>query len=588
MLHRPPSSHALSLHQPATAAPDAPSSPRRAWLWAISPEHYPAFLKTRTLALRKIGRPTLEEIRSGDVIFAYLSGSKVIAGMFEAVGETFQDTTPLVASGAFPHRLRVRPVVTLSEEAWVPYEAFHDRLNVVQEYNGFRRVVQQVIHPLPKVDEKVLEFLVRARQAADLETVLEAYGAYLQAKAEGDGADAGLEVHEALAPYTAAEWDRAAALEDLIAYIEAKGFVYEPWQVAAYVTATRTKPLVILAGVTGTGKSKLPALVAEATSGVARLIPVRPDWTDSADVLGYIDLQGRFRPGAVLQVARDAAEAPHRFFTCIIDEMNLARVEQYFAEVLSRIEDRRPARQGGFESAPLLDVHLPETAWQDVRLPPNLALAGTVNMDESAHAFSRKVLDRAFTLELADVDLAAWQRETLEAPSPAHWPVGAWYPRALTLGSLANLREAARAEVERAVEALLAINGFLAPAQVQVAYRARDEIALFVLHAADVAASFRTRTGEAVDPLDLALHMKVLPRLVGGSRPLRRAVLGLLGWAYDGEALYDEEAAHPVLDAWEDAGRPSALPGAAFPRTSARLCLMWERLLTDGFTSFWV
>ena len=82
--------------------------------------------------------------------------------------------------------------------------------------------------------------------------------------------------------------------------------------------------------------------------------------------------------------------------------------------------------------------------------------------------------------------------------------------------------------------------------------------------------------------------MKVLPRLVGGSRPLRRAVLGLLGWAYDGEALQDEEAARPTLDAWEDAGRPSALPGAAFPRTSARLCLMWERLLTDGFTSFWV
>ena len=574
---------------PAPAATETPAPSRRAWLWAISPEHYPAFLKTRTLALRKIGRPTLKEIRRGDVIFAYLSGSKVIAGMFEAVGEAFEDTTPLVASGAFPHRVRVRPVVALSDEAWVPYEAFHDRLNVVQEYGGFRQVVQRVIHPLPKVDEKVLEFLVRARQAADLETVLEAYSAYLQAKAaQGDGADVRPEVRETPAAYDTDGFDRAAALESLIAYIEAKGFVYEPWQVAAYVTATRTKPLVILAGVTGTGKSKLPALVAEATSGTARLIPVRPDWTDSADVLGYTDLQGRFRPGAVLEVARDAAEAPHQFFTCIIDEMNLARVEQYFAEVLSRIEDRRPARRGGFESAPLLDVRLPEARWQDVRLPPNLALAGTVNMDESAHAFSRKVLDRAFTLELADVDLAAWQHQSGEAPAPARWSVAAWYPRALTLSALADLDVAERATVERAVEALLAINVFLVPAQVQVAYRARDEIALFVLHAAEVAASFCTRTGEAVSPLDLALHMKVLPRLVGGSRPLRRAVLGLLGWTYDGEALHDEEAARPLLDAWEAAGRPSALPDAAFPRTSARLCLMWERLLTDGFTSFWI
>ena len=583
---------------------DVPAPPQRAWLWAVPAAQYPVYLKTRTFALRKIGRPTLDEIRSGDTVFAYLSGQKTIAGMFEAVGEAFYDATPLVAGGAYPHRLRVRPLVALSEEAHVPYQAFHDRLDVAGEYAGFRQVVQQVIHPLPKLDEKVLEFLVRARQAADLETVLEAYDQYLQAKAaRGDGADpassAGQavrpdvrpEVHETSAAYEAAseDFDRAAALEALIAYIEAKGFVYEPWQVAAYVTALRTKPLVILAGVTGTGKSKLPALVAEATGGEAKLLPVRPDWTDSADVLGYTDLQGRFRPGAVLQIARDTADRPRRHVACIVDEMNLARVEQYFAEVLSRIEDRRPAPGGGFESAPLLDGPPQEAPWADVRLPPNLAFAGTVNMDESAHGFSRKVLDRAFTLELADVDLAAWTSgpDPSEEPSrPARWPVAAWFPRALALGSLAPLGDEERACIDRAIEALQAVNAFLTPAQVQVAYRTRDEVALFALHAADVAGSFRTRSGAAVDPLDLALHMKVLPRLVGGSRPLRRAVFGLLGWATGTAA--DEEAARAALDAWDEAGRPNALPEAAFPRTAARLCLMAERLLTDGFTSFWL
>lgn len=72
---------------------------------------------------------------------------------------------------AYPHRVRVRPLVVLPEEAWVPFEAFADKLEVVHHYPDFRSVVQQVLHPLPRVDEKVLEFLIRAR-AADLEQAM--------------------------------------------------------------------------------------------------------------------------------------------------------------------------------------------------------------------------------------------------------------------------------------------------------------------------------------------------------------------------------------------------------------------------------
>lgn len=561
------------------------------WLWSVPPENYPVYVKTGTFAVRRVGRPRLEAIRPGDVLFAYLSGAKVIAGMFEAVGEAFYDTTPLVAGGRYPHRIRVRPVVALSEEAWVPYNAFSDKLDVVQEYPDFRAVVQQVIHPLPKVDEKVLEFLVRARQAADLEQVLVAYDAYLQARQAQDAAAAAEAVHEPPGAYAPARpFDRAAALEALLAYVEAQGFVYQPWQVAAYVAALRTKPFVILAGVTGTGKSKLPALVEAGTGGRARLVPVRPDWTDSADVLGYVDLQGRFRPGAVLQAAREAQARPAQHLTCIIDEMNLARVEQYFAEVLSRIEDRAPAPGGGFATAPLLDVHLQEAAdaWGAVHLPPNFALAGTVNMDESAHGFSRKVLDRAFTLELAEVDLGARPPAVDEVPTPARWPAEAWHPRAVTLAGLDTLTEAEQARIDGAVEVLAAANDFLAPAQAHIAYRTRDEVVLFLLHAAPFEEAFRTRGGARVDPLDLALHMKVLPRLAGGSRALHGALLGLLGWATTGRAFPDEEGARDLLEAWEAMGRPGSLPDARFPRTAARLCLMWERLHVDGFTSFWL
>ena len=270
-------------------------------------EHYAVYVKTGTFAVRKVGRAALARVRPGDTVFAYLSGVKVIAGMFEAVGAAFEDTTPLIPGGHYPYRLRVRPLVTLSEENRVPYAAFHDRLDVVRDYDGFRKVAQQVVHPLPKVDEKVLEFLVRARQgqAPDLEKIRAVLDAYHQARQE-DTAPPPAVREKAVAYAPPAPFARAEAMEALIEAIAARGFVYEPWQVAAYVTALRTKPFVILAGVTGTGKSKLPALVEAATGGTARLIPVRPDWTDPADVLGYTDLQGRFRPGSVLRAAREA------------------------------------------------------------------------------------------------------------------------------------------------------------------------------------------------------------------------------------------------------------------------------------------
>jgi hypothetical protein len=163
----------------------------------------------------------------------------------------------------------------------------------------------------------------------------------------------------------------------------------------------------------------------------------------------------------------------------------------------------------------------------------------------------------------------------------------AWHPRAIALGGLGALTPDDRARVQSAVDALGAVNPHLAPAGLQAGYRTRDEMALFVLHAAELAAAFTDRSGAPVDPLDLSLHMKILPRIAGGSAPVRRAVLGLLGWAHDTRPLRADSDARPLLEAWDAAGRPGALPGARFPRTAARLCLMWERMLAEGFTSFW-
>lgn len=386
------------------------------------------------------------------------------------------------------------------------------------------------------------------------------------------------------------EDDIAESVSALIAAIGAKGFIFHPWQIATFVTAMRTKPFVILAGVSGTGKSRLPALVAELTSGIIDRISVRPDWTDSSDVLGYIDLQDRFRPGLVLKAARAASNDVTRFHFCLLDEMNLARVEHYFAELLSSMEDRRKSKSGGYESTKLVAQSLPVEYlhWQEQTIPANFGIVGTVNMDESSHGFSRKVLDRAFTLELSEVDLDLDQStSSAEVVEPVYWPPSFWHCRATRISECDQNSPAFRGAAERATETLKKVNECLVHCQLQVGYRTRDEVILFLMNAEELSDAFRTRGGELVDPLDLALMMKVLPRLVGGSNAIRRTMVGLLGLAH-GQIMNESDAADIVVDAWTSAGRPDSIEGVAFPRTASRLCLMWERLLSEGYTSFWL
>jgi hypothetical protein len=438
---------------------------------------------------------------------------------------------------------------------------------------------------------------------ADLGVVLKAYDRYLESDLpsrfhEGHDSAAGSEPdsdQEEITPAPAApsSFDLGQAAEAVADYLSARGFVFEPWQVAQYLTALRTKPFVILAGITGTGKSQLPRLVAEATGGESELVPVRPDWTDSSEVLGYADLEGTFRPGAVLEVASRAMAQDDVHHTLIVDEMNLARVEHYFAEVLSRIEDRRRAEGGGFESSRLILTELREEdrEWGRVRLPANLALVGTVNMDESAHGFSRKVLDRAFTVELSEVDLeAGLERAPAGKRSvvAASWPVSAWYPRAIRLSGLSDRSADDTRQLQRGIAALTQVNAILTPAQLQVGYRTRDEVCLFLVHASDMEELFRTRQGQGVDPLDLAIQMKVLPRIAGGSGAVRRVLLGLLGWAWMGDPFSDESDARDLMEQWERDNRPLRLEEARYPGVAGRVALMLDRMQVEGFTSYWL
>jgi hypothetical protein len=382
----------------------------------------------------------------------------------------------------------------------------------------------------------------------------------------------------------------STSMEQLVDAIAATGFLFHPWQIATYVTAMKTKPFVILAGISGTGKSKLPDLVSKLTSGRCERVSVRPDWTDSSEVLGYVDLNNQFRPGRVLQHAKDATVEPDQFHVCLMDEMNVARVEHYFAEVLSAIEDRQPAASGGYQSTPLFAQKLPAEfdEWQKQVIPANMAVVGTVNMDESSHGFSRKVLDRAFTIELSEVDLSLESAsQAASTPAAVDWSMDYWRCSATRLAEV-DLSSPALLEIaERATNLLQSLNRSLIHCQLQVGYRTRDEVILFLIHAEAIRGLFRTRGGDAVDPLDLAIMMKVLPRLVGGGHSIRQTLMGLIGVAMAGNALEREDEVNSIVDHWVASGRPDVIDKATFPRSAARLCLMWKRL-EDGYTSYWL
>ncbi|MCE2797611.1 MAG: AAA family ATPase [Planctomyces sp.] len=380
------------------------------------------------------------------------------------------------------------------------------------------------------------------------------------------------------------------ALKLLISQIERDGYIYQPWQIAAYITAIRTRPFVILAGVSGTGKSRLPALVARLTGMPApQRVAVRPDWNDSSEVLGYTDLQRRFRPGMVLQQMRTAASDPCRFHTCLIDEMNLARVEYYFAELLSSIEDCVPDAHGGFRSTPVLMQQVPDedVHWQQQFLPPNLSLVGTVNVDESTHTFSRKVLDRAFTIELSHVDFSESPTPTAQTEQSSPWTADMLISKCRRVADVPISDSEFPGILGQTNDLLTRINRLLVYSQMQVGYRIRDEVSIFTWNAREVLSSFRTRAGIAVDPLDLAVMMKVLPRLTGSSGALRQVLAGLIELALTGQdgSLHSDPT--EAVTAWEQNGRPGSVEGAALPMTHARLCQMWQRLEHEGYTSFW-
>lgn len=195
-------------------------------------------------------------------------------------------------------------------------------------------------------------------------------------------------------------------------------------------TAVKCSNLVILSGLSGTGKSSLVDIYAKAlgisSSDEFLVIPVRPSWNDDSDLLGYVDLVHmvyRASDSGFIDLLVRAQENKNKMYLVCFDEMNLARVEHYFSQFLSILE--RPAKQRILQ---LYDKQYSGRLYNSKEYPneimigDNIRFIGTVNIDETTYHFSDKVLDRANVIDLTILNYSKeWEPKNYAKPSSVQW-----------------------------------------------------------------------------------------------------------------------------------------------------------------------
>ncbi|WP_255550432.1 AAA family ATPase [Sporosarcina sp. E16_3] len=357
-------------------------------------------------------------------------------------------------------------------------------------------------------------------------------------------------------------------IEHIHSCITSKGFNYSLPNIKNFYLSLRSKPFVIISGISGTGKTKIVQLFAESVgateeNGQFKLIPVRPDWSDGSELLGYTDITGDFKKGPLTEMIEHAMDCPSRPHFVLLDEMNLARVEYYFSDVLSVMESRR--RDGDkIISSYLLDK---KATGVSLRLPENLYIIGTVNMDETTHPFSKKVLDRANTIEFNEIylenfDFFEEQEEVEVQPQPQ--PILNEQLVANYI-SLKDVYDTHSSLITLVSNRLVAINKFLEPLNAHVGYRVRDEICFYMIHNAEA------ELLDENEAFDYCMIQKLLPRITGGDGRVDTLLNDLFEWL-TGESY--------------DSGNIAT--SASYPRSTRKVVEMLGRYHADGFTSFWI
>ena len=423
-----------------------------------------------------------------------------------------------------------------------------------------------------------------------------------------------------------------------------------------YVAALRTKPFLLLAGISGTGKSRIvrefafkscPEYLQDkdgTTPGNYCRIEVKPNWHDSTELLGYYSRLGS-KPGyqftkfvKFLVKAKMYPDVP--FFVCL-DEMNLAPVEQYFAEILSILETRKVVigedgnktikteaiidaehfkalgKIGGF--APnftdrdiymkLYDIDTEsdideavgkhtDLKTEGLTLPDNVVIIGTVNMDDTTHQFSRKVIDRAMTIEMNGGNLrnmfgGSKNLEYLPDEKQKEWQI-AFTRRYVTADEVLEAHPNEAEELKDKLPSCLEqINMALKGTPFEVSYRVLNELTIMVGVMLDEGKGLDDAIAQSVNNI---LLMKILPRIEGDAEmfSLSREYKTKVGVTYDNRLEWLKDIAPDIkepLTETESENNDTEENAEAVkehqPTAKDKIQEMIDRLNNQEFTRFW-
>ncbi|NIK75043.1 MoxR-like ATPase [Paenibacillus castaneae] len=383
-------------------------------------------------------------------------------------------------------------------------------------------------------------------------------------------------------------------VSDRLSYIKSfirnKGFHFPNELIENLYLSLKTKPFVILAGVSGTGKTKLVKLFAEALGALSHnhqftLIPVRPDWSDPSDLIGYKDLSGAFRPGRLAEALVEASKPSNQrkpYFICL-DEMNLARVEHYFSDLLSIIETQEWQGEA-IVTMPLINKDTlasdDQPIYGNLSLPDNVYLIGTVNMDETTHPFSKKVLDRANTIEFNYINLEQFPDQVIQSNEATTIKTSNAFLRSEYL-QLIDAYGENQELVKQVTAKLVKVNNILEQVHSHVGFRIRDAVCFYMIY------NERFSLMGEDEAFDLQLLQKILPRVQGSSSSVKRVLLLLMQEAL-GKALSVNSLMDDASDLYMKWSAHEPEERAKYPMSTRKIAFMLRRLEEDGFTSYWL
>lgn len=350
--------------------------------------------------------------------------------------------------------------------------------------------------------------------------------------------------------------------------------------VRAFISALATKPLVILTGLSGSGKTQIALRFGDWLGKERRMVvPVRPDWTGPDYLFGYEDAlrspvcgQRPWYVPPVLAFMLKAARDPHYPYLLVFDEMNLAHVERYFADFLSGVESGEPCLPN-LEQDPEGNWVIPEGAAERIPMPENLFVVGTVNVDETTYMFSPKVLDRANTFEfrVATDDLEIALRKPIPL-SPDEEDLVRGFLAVATDDDWQHVHPAPWQD-EFAMH-LRTVHRLLAESDFEFGHRVFYEALRY--------ASMLASTGNASveDALDQQIYQKVLPRLHGSRRRLEPLLRALGRFCYD----LSSEPGSGVSTDFDPESTHERQP--RLPLSYQKIRRMFRSLRVNQFTSF--